>query len=175
MMLGIPLLGHTISFQTRKWALSCKLARERSPKPSGPLGGVHGVSEPALGSNFPCRSSPHTFHQSIPQVSGGEGRGCLQASTGRTQYVGNVHEVSCFFLRFPAQVESESCSVMSDTLWPWDSPGQNTGVVSLFLLQGIFPTQGLNPGLLHCRWILYHLSREGSPQVELILINSCLF
>ena len=46
---------------------------------------------------------------------------------------------------------------------PWNSPGQNTGVGSLSLLQGIFPTQGLNPGLLNCRWILYQLSHKGSP------------
>ena len=39
---------------------------------------------------------------------------------------------------------------------PWDSPGKNTGVGCHFLLQGIFPTQELNPGLLHCRKILYH-------------------
>ena len=39
---------------------------------------------------------------------------------------------------------------------PWDSPGRSTGVGCHFLLQGIFPTQGLNPGLLHCRQILYH-------------------
>ena len=45
---------------------------------------------------------------------------------------------------------------------PWNSPGQNTGVDSLSLLQGIFPTQGLNPGLPHCRWILYQLSHKGS-------------
>ena len=38
---------------------------------------------------------------------------------------------------------------------PWSPPGQNTGVGSLSLLQGIFPTQGLDPGLLHCRQILY--------------------
>ena len=38
---------------------------------------------------------------------------------------------------------------------PWNSPGQNTGVGSLSLSQGIFPTQGSNPGLLHCRRILY--------------------
>ena len=43
---------------------------------------------------------------------------------------------------------------------PWNSPGQNTGVGSLFLLQGSFPTQGLNPGLPHCRWILYQLSHS---------------
>ena len=48
---------------------------------------------------------------------------------------------------------------------PWNSPVQNTGVGSLSLLQGIFPTQGLNPGLLHCRWILYQLSHKGSPRI----------
>ena len=60
--------------------------------------------------------------------------------------------------------ESESCSVVSDSLQPhglyspWNSPGQNTGVGSLSLLRGIFPTQGSNPGLLHFRQILYQLS-----------------
>ena len=46
---------------------------------------------------------------------------------------------------------------------PWNSLGQNTGVGSLSLLQRIFPTQGLNPGLPHCKWILYQLSHKGSP------------
>ena len=44
---------------------------------------------------------------------------------------------------------------------PWNSPGQNTGVGSLSLLQGIFPTQGLSPGL-HCRWTLYQLNHTFS-------------
>ena len=48
---------------------------------------------------------------------------------------------------------------------PWTSPGQNTGVGSFFLLQGIFPTQGLNSGLLHCMQILYQLSHKGSPRI----------
>ena len=48
---------------------------------------------------------------------------------------------------------------------PWNSPGQNTGVGSLSLLQGIFPTQGSNPGLPHYRWILYQLSHQGSPRI----------
>ena len=47
----------------------------------------------------------------------------------------------------------------------WNSPGQNTGVGSHSLLQGIFLTQGLNPGLLHCRWILYQLSYKGSGRI----------
>ena len=46
-----------------------------------------------------------------------------------------------------------------------DSPGKNTGVGCNALLQGIFPTQGSNPGLLHCRRILYRLSQKGSPRI----------
>ena len=67
--------------------------------------------------------------------------------------------------------EIESCSVMSDSLRPlglyspWNSLGQNTGMGSLSLLQGIFPTQGSNPGLPHCRQILYQLSHKGSPRI----------
>ena len=65
--------------------------------------------------------------------------------------------------------ESESCSIVSYSLrphglYPWNSPGQSTEVGSLSLLQGIFPTQGMNPGLPHCRWILYQLSHKGSPK-----------
>ena len=57
--------------------------------------------------------------------------------------------------------ESESHSVVSNSVTiGWNSPGQNTGMGSLSLLQGIFPTQGLNPGLLHYRWILYQLSQK---------------
>ena len=47
-------------------------------------------------------------------------------------------------------------------LCPWNSPGKNTGVCCHFLPQGIFPTQGSNPGLTHCRQTLYHLSHQGS-------------
>ena len=56
---------------------------------------------------------------------------------------------------------------------PWDSPGQNTGMGSLALLQGIFPTQGLNLGLPHCRRILYQLSHKESPRtLEWVAIPS---
>ena len=76
-----------------------------------------------------------------------------------------------------AESESESHSVVSDSLQPhgrygpWNSPGQNTGVGSLSLFQWIFPTQGLNPGLLHCRRILYQLSHKGSPFQGLLWIK----
>ena len=69
-----------------------------------------------------------------------------------------------------SQNESESHSVVSDSLGPhgryspWNSPGQNTGVGSLSLLQGIFTTQGSNPGLPHSRWILDQLSHRRRPR-----------
>ena len=60
---------------------------------------------------------------------------------------------------------------MSNSLWPhglhspWNSSGWNTGVGSLSLLKGIFPTQGENLGLPHCRWIPYQLNHQGSPRI----------
>ena len=51
-------------------------------------------------------------------------------------------------------------------LRPWDFPGKSTGVGFHFLLQGIFLTQGSNPGLLHCRQTLYPLSHQGSPTLS---------
>ena len=87
-----------------------------------------------------------------------------------------LHHLCCFIktVSFPckcnkSESKSKSVSVVSDSLRPrglyssWNSPGQNTGVGSLSLLQGIFPTQGWNPGLPHCRRILYWLSHQGSP------------
>ena len=78
----------------------------------------------------------------------------------------------CGYLSFSSVQFSRS--VVSDSLrpcglqptrllCPWDSSGKNTGVGCHFLLQGIFRTQGSNPGLLHCRQTLYHLSHQGSP------------
>ena len=61
----------------------------------------------------------------------------------------------CFF-------ESHSVMLWLHELYsPWNSLGQNTGVGSFSLLQRIFPTQGSNPGLLHCGQILYQLSHKG--------------
>ena len=61
-------------------------------------------------------------------------------------------------------IEPRSPALQADSL-PAEPPGKpkNTGVGSLSLLQGIFPTQESNQGLLHCRWILYQLSYQGSP------------
>ena len=83
-------------------------------------------------------------------------------------------------LQIPLQVKSWLSSKrkrkvkvtqLSDFLWPhgpyspWNFPGKNTGVGSLSLLQGIFPTWGSNPGLPYCRRILYQLSHKGSPRI----------
>ena len=71
---------------------------------------------------------------------------------------------------------------MSDSLWPhglqptrllrpWDFPGNSPGVGCHFLLQGIFPTQGSNPGLRHCRQMLYRLSHQGSSVIRRPTLN----
>ena len=70
------------------------------------------------------------------------------------------------------QLWSESCSVMSNSLWPhglyspWNSPGQNTGVSSISLSQGIFPTQGLN--LLATEW-----NTNTAEWFESLYFNTC--
>ena len=79
----------------------------------------------------------------------------------------HVHELSSVDIHR----ENESHSVVSSSLRlhglysTWNSPGQNTGVGSLSLLQGIFPAQGSNPGVLRWRRILYQLSHKGSPDI----------
>ena len=90
--------------------------------------------------------------------------GRLQSLYVPTDKMRNVN----IFLWGCVQVKiTQSCP----TLWPhglyspWNSPGQNTGVGSLSLFQELFTTQGLNPGLLYCRQILYQLSHKGSPRI----------
>ena len=79
-------------------------------------------------------------------------------------------------------IESVSCSVVPDSLrqhglkptrllYPWDFPGKDTGMACRFL-QGIFPTEGLNLGLLHCTQILSQLSYQGSPISVVFNTNS---
>ena len=104
---------------------------------------------------------------------------------------GNFPQLNCYLqkkknlnylyhLVFVSVNEGERSLVVSTTLRPhglyspWNFPSQNTGVGSLSLLEGIFPTQGLNSGLLHCRQILYQLSHKGSPSANekiIILYN----
>ena len=76
------------------------------------------------------------------------------------------------FKAFQLLVKYKKAKVTSDSLQPhglcgpWNSPGQITGVGSLSLLQGILPTQGSNPGLPHCKQMLYQLSHKGSQRMH---------
>ena len=92
---------------------------------------------------------------------------CCTQYTSKFGKFSNGHMTGRGQFSFQSQrSESESHSVVSNSLQPhglcspWNSPGQNTGVGSISLLQGSFPTQGLNPGVLHCRRILYQLSHR---------------
>ena len=81
-------------------------------------------------------------------------------------YIGNIPLVINLFCVLVPQSCLTLCDPVDCSL-PGSSvhgipPGKNTGVGCHFLLQGIFPTQGLNPGLWHCRQILYQLSHQGS-------------
>ena len=77
--------------------------------------------------------------------------------------------VLCYVLGLFAQSCPSLCDPMDcsppGSFVHGDSPDKDPGVGCHALLQGIFPTQGSNPGLPHCRSILYHLSRQGSPHV----------
>ena len=104
-------------------------------------------------------------------------RECQHAGTGLSWHAPfpNTSQVSSFLgSSLLCMCVYVSCSVRSDSLrahglqptsflCPWNSPGKITGVGFHSLLQGIFPPQESNPGLLHCRQILYHLSHQGSP------------
>ena len=82
----------------------------------------------------------------------------------------NKHVKRCEISHIIVKAKSLSCVLLFATPWTiqsMDSPGKNAGVGSLSLLQGIFLTQRLNPGLLHCRGILYQLSHR-----ELQIITS---
>ena len=95
----------------------------------------------------------------------------LLKSLEQKQNVGRKNRVLCMPPSLSTTSESESRSVVSNSLGPqglssWNSPGQNTGVGSLSrILQRIFVTQRSNPGLPHYRQILYQLSHKGSPRI----------
>ena len=99
------------------------------------------------------------------------------------QLSSKVHSLYTWYCTVCVFVQLPSCVQLFVTPWTvqpirclcsWNSPGKNTGVGCHALLQGIFPTQGSNPGHLHCRQILYHLSHEGSfVYVETCKICKC--
>ena len=96
---------------------------------------------------------------------------CLHCSGAESRSL-SLFPHSLDFLFSLEVISSVSCSVVSDSsqchglgpaglFCPWDSPAKNIGVNCHSLLQRIFPTQGSNPGVLHCRQILYCLSFRG--------------
>ena len=102
-----------------------------------------------------------------------------RAKSADPRKVGRIHGVGSCWGRGrgapgPSDADSDSGrhSTVSDSLQPhglhslWNLPGQNPGVGSLSLLPRIFPTQGSNRGLLHCRRILYQLSSQGSLRIR---------
>ena len=111
--------------------------------------------------------------------------------TSKYKWHVSFYENAALRLHSLPKVRSESYSVLSNSLRlhglysPWNSPGQNTGMGSPSLLQGILPTQGPNPGLLHCRQTPYQLNHQGSPSLpnqvfflKILLLkfwNHCLF
>ena len=101
-------------------------------------------------------------HSSLPHPGGGRPCPC-PGTPGRSAVWAPLLWHRCASSATQSRLTLRPCGLYS----PWDSPGQSPGVGSLSLLQGIFPTQGLNPGLLHCRWILYRLTHQGSPRPSL--------
>ena len=116
----------------------------------------------------------------------------LKSQDPKTQRDNSLQPIVCYrsqnainWVMYFLRVHAKSTSVMSDSLrpyglqfsrflCPWDSPGKNTGACCHALLQGIFPTQESNRCLLcilHCRWILYLLSHQGSPAICLVWAN----
>ena len=147
--------------------LGCRITGQRAERILRETSCPHPAAAPSRGCRVPGR-----FYKSMWALStvGKLNRLCETCS---------CTSVTCMWM-FRSEIKhrrifktkvSQSCSVMSDSLQPhglsspWNSPGQNTGVWSLSLLQGIFPTQGLNPGLPHCQRVLYQLSHKESPWI----------
>ena len=116
-------------------------------------------------SNMIFLLSVHDFSPSSPGGSVGKESTCYvgdlssKPGLGRSSGAGHGNPLRYSFLENPHGPRS----LMGYS--PWNSPGQNTEVGSLSLLQGIFLVQGSNPGFPHCRQILYQLSHKGSPRV----------
>ena len=103
--------------------------------------------------NFCSEQLKHLLGQNSPEVLIIDRCLCLVAQ-------------SCLTLCHPKDCSLPGFSVHGD------SPGENTGVGCHALLQGIFPTQGSNPSLSHCRRILYCLSHQGSPDRQVDILNA---
>ena len=158
--------GECISSETKLYmCLVAKLCLTLC-SPMNCIASVHGISQQEYWSEWVAISSSRG--SSWPR--NGTWVSCDSYLGGSIVYHWITQEAQTVY-----ESESVILSVMSDSLWPhelvppswflcpWDSPGKNTGVGCHSLLQGIFPSQGANLGLLHYRQFLYHLSHQGSP------------
>ena len=111
-----------------------------------------------------------------PDPLHGGGRICSQANlpfTSPTRIFTEVVSLPSRILTGELCLVAQPCTTLCDPMdcslpdssVHGDSLGKNTGVGCHALFQGIFPTQGSNPGLLHCKWFLYHLSHWRSPRI----------
>ena len=113
-----------------------------SPKPGSPS---QAPSQPEIG-KIGLGFQPGTLSSTVP-TRGPEGMCCAVLSRSVMSSSLPLHGLQ-----------------LTRLLCPWDFPGKNTGVGCHAHLQGVFPTQGSNQGLPHCRRILYQLSHQGSPE-----------
>ena len=117
------------------------------------------------GMQIKCKH-PNTEEHLFTTIALGRGRLCFRTlfryKLNQQKEIPDILSVSS--LRFMFRLVAESCPTLCNPMiCPWNSPSRNTGVGYHSLLQGIFPIQGLNPGLLHYWQILHRLSHQGSP------------
>ena len=140
-------IGRSLSLQFSSVTQLCPTLRPHKSTPSS-TPGVHSDSRPSSQWCHPAISSSVIPFSSCPHPS---------------QHQSLVAQL-CPILCDPIDCSPPGSSVHGRFLCPWNAPGKNTGV-SFHVLQGIFPAQRSNPGLLCCRWILHQLSYQGSPCV----------
>ena len=171
-ILGLLYVDHSFWNSLTFWLLYQMWALCSDPPGSKmPVAGVMGALESALRKR-PTSLTSHNLCLSWVENLGFLGRHSLPMSSDKLKSESlHMRFTTCRTkLLAISRSQSENCSFVFDSLWPhglynpWNPPGQNTRVGSLSLLQGIFPTQGSNPGLLHCRQILYQLSHQGETQ-----------
>ena len=125
-------------------------------------GGKLGVSRTSVGQDFYCHYCCQEYVKAKVTLS------CLTLFDPMDYIVHGILQAKILeWVAFPNPgIKPKSPTLQVDSL-PGEPQGKpkNAGVGILSLLQWIFPTQELNQGLLHCRWILYQLSYEGSPGV----------
>ena len=89
----------------------------------------------------------------------------FRGSRGHCQMWWFTRQTHRFHSELLCACKSESHSVLSDSATPWNIQPMEISMGSLSLLQGIFPTQGSDPGLSHCRRVLYQLRHKASPRI----------